>query len=115
MESNQNQDYEFEAKEYIWQLPETTQRKLITAIETLLDDGKDWRFINTALHKKSMNNWVQYGAGLLFNRRFQGSVQEQMDREDRAEEIDLDEFFDLKEEIQEHLAEIKQYGGGRNA
>lgn len=36
---------------------------------------------------------------------------EQMDREDRAEEIDLDEFFDNKEEIIEHLAEIRQFGG----
>ena len=33
-------DYEFDAKEYVYQLPEATQKKAITAINDLRSDGK---------------------------------------------------------------------------
>ena len=104
-------DYEFDAKEYIYQLPQETQRKAVTAVHDLLDDGKSWEFVATALKKKSMGNWITHGMGLLFNPSFQANVYRQIDRDRKSAEIDLDEFFDIKTEIEEHLAEVKGYEG----
>lgn len=53
--------------------------------------------------------------GLLFNPRFQANVYRQIERDKRSAEIDPDEFFDIKTEIEEHLAEMKNYRGGYHA
>lgn len=69
----------------------------------------------TAFKKKSMGNWITHGMGLLFNPKFQANVCKQMERDRKSAEIDPDDFFDIKTEIEEHLEEMRNYGGGRNA
>ena len=104
-------EFEFDAKEYIYQLPEETQKKAITAVRDLMADGQTWEFIATALKKKSVGNWVTHGMGLLFNPKFQANVYRQIERDRDSANIDPDEFFDIKTEIEEHLAEVKRFGG----
>lgn len=57
-----------------------------------------------------MGNWVTHGMGLLFNPSFQANVCKQMERDRKSAEINADDFFDIKTEIEEHLAEIKRLG-----
>ena len=50
--------------------------------------------------------------GLMFNPKFQANVYRQIDRDRESASIDPDEFFDIKTEIEEHLAEVKNYERG---
>ena len=102
----------FDAKEYLYQLPKETQQKAIKAVDDLLQDGKNWEFIATAFKKKSMGNWISHGMGLLFNPKFQANVYRQIERDKQSTKINTDEFFDIKTEIEEHLAEVKNYERG---
>ena len=51
-----SKNYAAEAKSYILELSEETQRKAGVAITQLLRDGKDWHWICTALKKKAPSN-----------------------------------------------------------
>ena len=88
-------NYELEAKEFIAKLNEESQRKAVVAIDDLMesDERKDWRYIATALKKKSLTNWETFGFGLMFNKRFVASVFKQIERDDESNEIDLAAFF----------------------
>ena len=81
------------AKEFIDKLDYRTQQKAAVAIKDLLDNGKDWEWIDTALHKKSVGDWEQWGFGLMFNQNFNISVLQQIERNEKAREIDVEEFF----------------------
>lgn len=93
-------DYELEAKEFIERFSEEAQRKAVIAIGDLMesDPRKDWRFIATALKKKSVANWELFGFGLLFNSRFIASVFKQIERDNASRDIDLDAFFSVLDE-----------------
>ena len=86
-----------EAAEFLKQLDEPTQRKAAQAITQLMkeDPAIGWDWITCALKKKSKANWELFGFGIFWNYRFQASVYKQLERNQIAEEIDLDEFYKL--------------------
>lgn len=88
-------DYELEAKSFIAKLNEESQRKAAIAIDDLMesDERKDWRYVATALKKKSVANWEMFGFGLMFNKRFVASVFKQIERDNLSSNIDLNSFF----------------------
>lgn len=86
--------YKQEALDYLSKLPKKYQQLAAVSIQEVLDSGLSWRWVNTALRKKSESNWQRYGGfGLMFNKNFRRAVYEQMEREDYAASIDLNEFF----------------------
>lgn len=91
-------DYELEAKEYLTHLSPHTQKLAMKAIEDCFTLGRDWRWIATALNKKSYSNYERWHFGLFFSKNFDLSVKETMRREDEAESNDLDTFFSVLED-----------------
>lgn len=87
-------DYENEAKDYIRELNPKTQKKAIVAIQDAINnDKRDWQWIATALKKKSANEWAKWGFGLFFDSRFQASVYQQMERDERCKSIDAESWL----------------------
>lgn len=87
-------DYENEAKDYIRELNPKTQKKAIVAIQDAINnDKRDWQWIATALKKKSANEWTKWGFGLFFDSRFQASVYQQIERDERCEAIDAESWL----------------------
>lgn len=93
MNDEEPRNYEMEAKEYLSHLSKHTQRVAIKAIQDVFALGKDWRWIATALTKKGYSTWEEWKFGLWFNKEFDKSVKAAMQREDEAQELDLDKFF----------------------
>ena len=87
-------DYEIQAKTFIKQFSPQTQRKAAVAVEDVLKLGRDWEWIDTALRKKGLENWEQWGFGLMFNANFNGSVLQQIERNREAESVNLQEFYE---------------------
>lgn len=87
-------DYETEAKCFIKQLTEDTQKRAVVAIKDAMEYGRDWEWIDTALRKKGVSCWEKWGFGLFFHEPFNGSVWEQIKRNREAENVDLDEFYE---------------------
>lgn len=87
--------YKSDAAEFLKQLDEPTQRKAAQAITQLMKENPSigWDWIACALKKKSKANWELFGFGIFWNYRFQASVYKQLERNQIAEEIDLDEFY----------------------
>ena len=87
--------YKAEAYELINQFDYRTQQKAVVAIQDLFNSEHeiDWRFIATALKKKSKDNFMKYGFGIFFNRGFIASTYKQMEREDESDDIDVSEYF----------------------
>lgn len=96
-DEDKEKEFEKEAKEILFELDETPQKKMIIAIDDLFDKDPNitWEFIATALKKKSLDNWSKKGGGLLFNRNFKACVYEQMERNREAEEMDTRDFFSI--------------------
>lgn len=87
-------NYENEAKDYVKELNPTTQKKAIVAIQDALNnDKRDWQWIATALRKKSVNEWTKWGFGLFFDNKFQASVYQQIERDERCKYIDADSWL----------------------
>lgn len=87
-------NYENEAKDYVKELDSATQKKAIVAIQDALNnDKRDWRWIATALRKKSVNEWTKWGFGLFFDNKFQASVYQQIERDERCKHIDADSWL----------------------
>ena len=78
---------------------ETKQKALVAIEDAFSDDNKyemNWEIIATALTKKSIDNFEQYGFGLFFNRNFLANVHKQIDRNMKAESLsdeDYETFF----------------------
>ena len=78
---------------------ETKQKALVAIEDAFSDDNKyemNWEIIATALTKKSIDNFEQYGFGLFFNRNFLANVHKQIDRNMKAESLsdeDYEAFF----------------------
>lgn len=92
-------DIEFEksAKQFLLELDPKARNKLIIAIDDLFnsDPNISWEFVDTALKKKSVDNWNKFGGGLLFNRNFKAAVYDQMRRNREAEEMDTEDYFSV--------------------
>lgn len=86
-------DYENEARQFIKQLDPETRKKAIIAIQDILKDDKDWKWIATALKKKGIEEWQKWGFGLFFNFKFQGSVYQQIERDERSKTIDASDWL----------------------
>lgn len=86
-------NYELQTKEYVSYLDPQVQPLAIRAIDDCLAVGKDWRWICTALNKKSYSNWNRWKFGLLFSKNFDESVKETMRREDEALDYDVEDFL----------------------
>ena len=86
-------DYENEARQFIKQLDPETRKKAIIAIQDILKDDKDWKWIATALKKKGIEEWQKWGFGLFFNFKFQGSVYQQIERDERSKTIDATDWL----------------------
>lgn len=73
-----------------------TRQRCAIAIRDLFDSEHriSWQFIATALKKKSLENYQTYGFGLWFNNGFIANVFKQMERDDLAKRIDVDEFLE---------------------
>lgn len=91
------QDYKRCAREIIFDFEPHTQKLAVKAIEDMFSaDNPDiytWRFIATALKKKSKNNYEKYGFGVWFNKNFYANVFDSMKREDEAESISVRDFL----------------------
>lgn len=86
--------YERRAKELILDFDKKTQRECVQAIHDWMRRySEDWRFIATALRRKSKENFTRQGFGIFFNAGFMASTYDAIRREDEAQEIDLDEFY----------------------
>lgn len=93
MDNEEPKNYEMEAKEYLSHLSKRTQRIAIKAIDDVFALGRDWRWIATALSKKGYSTWEEWKFGLWFNKEFDKSVRAAIQREDEAQELDLNEFY----------------------
>lgn len=86
-------NYENEAREYVAQLDKVTQQRALVAIQDALRDKKSWQWIATALRKKGLNEWQRWGFGLFFNKQFEASVYQQIERDERCEKVDVDSWL----------------------
>lgn len=102
--SDEGYEHEYAAKKYIQDNFEIyDQKRAIRALNDLFrehyedwfreDASVAWRWVETALKKKSPANWKTHGFGLLLNRNFRGSVFEEMSRAEAVNEIDLWDFY----------------------
>ena len=68
-------------------LGKVAQNKAVIAIDDLMkeDERITWEWVDTALKKKAPSNWEEYGFGLFFNPRFQASVYQAIERNEKAE------------------------------
>ena len=93
--------YKEKSFELIKQFDIDTQKKAVKAIDDLFSSEFkiSWRFISVALTKKSKDNYCKYGFGLWFNKGFISHVYAQIEREESTKDIDLNKFFNTKEEL----------------
>ena len=104
-------DCEIAVKAWVYELPEYFQKIAIKAINDLREENFSWEWIETALKKKSVGQWVKQGSmGLLWNNRYQAYVWKQLERNHESQKINTDEFLDCKTEIQEYLDSINRLG-----
>ena len=80
--------------DYLDLLDEDTKRKCVIAIKDMLADGRDYEFIDVALHKKSPDVWAEWSFGLCFNNRFIASVYKAIQRNKDTENVDVDKFIE---------------------
>lgn len=86
-------NYENEAREYVAQLDKGTQQRALVAIQDALRDKKSWQWIATALRKKGLNEWQRWGFGLFFNKQFEASVYQQIERDERCQSVDVSSWL----------------------
>lgn len=97
MSCEDEKQYKQEAYFLIRHFSDKTQKKAVKAINDLFSDDEPhsftWRYVATALKKKSKDNYETYGFGIWFNKCFIGNVYEAIKREDEADEIDVVDYF----------------------
>ena len=97
MSCENEEQYKQEAYSIIKNFSIKTQKKAVMAIDDLFSDDEPhsitWRYVATALKKKSKDNYETYGFGIWFNNCFIGNVYESIKREDEAEDISVIDYF----------------------
>lgn len=91
-----NDYYEDKLKEYMKShFTDEMCKKCIVAINTLRDNNPNvtWRWLYTAVSSKPVNEWEEYGFGLILTSKYYAYVQKKMSFEDAAKQVNLKEWF----------------------
>lgn len=86
--------YRLKAERLIHEFDKETQKLCVVAIHDWFERySEDWRYIATALKRKSKDSFINRGFGILFNSGFMRSTFDAIRREDEAKDLDLDDFY----------------------